>query len=143
MYYQPHSIRVSDFEKIYVKSPRRVAAAIRAIHRQEDKNYLPLFDGPKMTDDEVCQKADERVDYYRERGLQMIAENRKAQAAKWCLVRRIRRKVPGPVRRMFDKKWQSRVYPGCPWYAADLLNTLIRAYYFEKSPFNKSLEPGV
>jgi len=136
MYYKPHSMRLKDYEELRKKSPHRIAAAVRAIRRIEDKNYQPLFDGPKMSHDQVLEKAHERLEKYIKWGREQLIENRKYIAQKWLLVRRVRRRVPDVVRMEFDRKWKSETYPGGHEYALTILNGLIRAYYFEEKPFN-------
>jgi len=133
-------MRLSDYDELKKKSPRRIAAAVRAVRRIEDKNYQPLFDGPKMSDNEVLEKAHERVEKYIEWGRENIIKDRSNTAKKWLLVRRVRRRVPDEVRVEFDRKWQSKIYPGGYEYALSLLNTLIRAYYFEKEPFGEKVK---
>lgn len=135
MYYYPYHFRLSDYDELKKKTPRRVAAAIKAVRRIEDKNYQPLFDGNKMSDTEVEKKAHDRVDYYIKLGRERLVADRKNEAKQWCLVRRVRRRVPKLIRKEFDLKWQSKTLPGRPEYAADLLNRLIRAYYLEEGLF--------
>jgi len=133
MYYDPYPFRISEFVELHAqKTPRKMAAALRAIRRLEDreKGRDPLFDdGVRMSDAEVREKAEERFERYRAKGIEMVRRERLWQAMQWMKLRRCRNRVPQEVKRRFDALWRRQIYPGRPTYALDLMRRLLVEYY--------------
>lgn len=133
MYHYPYPFRTSEFEALHAqKTNRKMAAALRAIRRLEEKEKGrdPLFDdGLRMTDDEARKLADERFERYRAKGIEMVRRERRWHAMQWLKLRRCRNRAPQPVKARFDQLWRRQTYPGTPTYALDLLRRLIVEYY--------------
>lgn len=127
MRFEPHqTLRGLEALGCFDITPRRVAAAKRAIAKKRTRD--PLFaDTLAVTDEEAL----ERIVFYQEAQRRQLSENRRWQAEKWLLLRRIRRHVPWPVRVEFDAKWRShRVsLPRRPEYGLDLMRAVLCGYY--------------
>ena len=96
-------------------TPRRIAAAKRALQRERDK--LPLF-AELIAEEQPTPEA--RVQAYRKRTLDILADTRKRIAQDWLEIRNVLREMPD--RDELLKHWNNSHVPKYPWYMFGLIH---------------------
>lgn len=121
-----HTKTIAELEEMgfFAITPKRLAAAKRALQRISDKD--PLF-AASITDDAALQ----RVLYYAENFKAKKQADRKHIAQQWLTLRKILRIVPPGVRTDFFDRWNRPNWnvPRKPEYGLDILRELLCRHY--------------
>lgn len=98
-------------------TPRRLAAARRALQREVDR--MPLF----ADDVRKAQPTPEQRILNHDNGwAQAIKEMRKSHARKWLEGRQLLRSLPEQQRKTLLAEWNAAQYPGDPFYFLEFLH---------------------
>lgn len=96
------------------RTPRRVAAAKKAVQAQRDK--LGMF-----ADQFPVETVEERLDRIDQARIDWSKSFRSQRAASWFKARRLLLSQPDEVRQALIEEWNAAPYPGSPEYLLDFL----------------------
>jgi hypothetical protein len=100
-------------------TPRRLAAAKKAIQREKDKWELFPENQTKVTPEERIARTDAG-------SIRVQKENRLKTARDWRIARASLRSLTEPLKGEVFRAWQTGMYPGTPAYLISLITGALR-----------------